>query len=161
MILRRLLVAGASLALALPAAAGEKTADSSEFAAAAEACIAALAPPSEIDAALTAAGWNEAGSNPIGKRYRHDGMSVAIVTSAMLGSPSCVVDGYLAKKDRDGLDEAIEASLSATYGAQLTVSRSGPGTGFVIGDVIAILSFENRSGGLSTRITAMSMADTE
>lgn len=148
-----------ALAFAAPALAGEKTAGGDEFAMAAEACIDGLAQGANLADSVTKAGWKETGKNPFGTRYKHDGTSLAIVTSDMMGSPTCVVDGYSKQGERDGLDETIEARLAARFADQLTVNRSGPGAGFVVGDVIAILSFENRSGGLSTRITAMSMAD--
>ena len=152
------ILAGA-LAVSAPASAGEKTGAPADFASAAEECIAALSADGDISGSLPTSGWREAGANPIGKRYTHEGSRVAIFTSAMMGSPSCVVDGYLKKGEREGLGEVIEASLSATYGDRLKVTRSPFGTSFVVGDVMAILSFETRSGGLSTRITAMSMAE--
>ena len=149
----------AALTLAAPATAGQKTGEPADFASATGACIAALASGGDSSGSLTNSGWKEAGSNPVGKRFTHAGTSVTIVTSLMLGSPSCVVDGYLAKGEKDDLDEVIETGLAATYGDQLKVNRSAFGTGFVVGEVMAILSFETRSGGLSTRITAMSMAE--
>lgn len=157
----RLPIAAMALAFATPAFAGEKTSPAADFASAAEVCIAALSPSADLAAKLEGAGWTEAANNAMGKRYKRKGTSVTIVASNVFGSPGCVVDGYLARRDRNSLDETIEAALSSTYGEELKVNRSAYGTGFVVGEVMSILSFEDRSGGLSTRITAMSMADDE
>ena len=148
-----------ALLVSTPVIAGEKTGASADFAGATAACVAALGTQPDSAGKLVEAGWQQVGANPIGKKYAREGTPVAIIMSDAFGSATCVVDGYLDKKGKDGLDEVIEANLSQTYGDALKANRNEFGTGFVVGDVMAILSFENRSGGLSTRITAMSMAD--
>ncbi len=152
-------LAATVLLVSVPAMARERTGAPADFVAGAGVCVAALGDGEDLVAKLAEAGWMQVGANPIGMKYSREGTPVTIYTSKKLGTQACVVDGYLDQQDKIRLDEAIEASLSQTYTDALEVNRSALGTAFLVGDVMAALTFENRSGGLSTRITAMLMAD--
>ena len=114
---------------------------------------------------LEAAGWVRRGSNPVGTSYIHGEYGVQIITSQMLGTPSCQVDGYLNDAaTRDDLDEMIESRLSEHFGDKLNPvyrHETVPGAGFMVEQALAALSFEDRTLGLSTRFTAMIVPENE
>jgi hypothetical protein len=152
-------LAASALLVSAPTMAKEKTGAPTDFVDAATVCVTALRAGGDPAAKLAEAGWMQSGANPIGTKYSREGTAINVYTSKKLGTQACVVDGFLDQQEKDGLDETIESSLSQTYTDAIEVNRSALGTAFLVGDVLAALTFENRSGGLSTRITAMLMAN--
>jgi hypothetical protein len=133
-----------------------------DFAAGAEACIAALQPGSVDGAALRQAGWAvvRSGETPAGhvEVFGRDDSRVQLFASAM---GHCVVDGLASGQDQfDPIRDAIRERLAARFGTdfsltEATGSGSARGQGYRVGDRMAVLSSQMRPNGLSLRFTSM------
>lgn len=146
------------LGLALPATA--QAAPAADFGSGAAACARLLAAGTYDEKVLEADGWKKSAERGSIRVYSRDGVSVKLFLSAMLGSNSCVVDGYADKGDTvKDLSAAIAASLRPIAGDELKIPESSipSGQGFAFGSVMQILSTEERAAGLSVRITGMAM----
>ena len=142
----------------LMAAQATAPASPADFAAGAEACIAALQPGSVDAAALRQAGWAtvRSGETPMGHVdvFGRSDNHVQLFVSAM---GHCVVDGMAGADQYNAVRDAIRDQLAARFGSEfsLTSAVGTVGQGYSVGDRIGALSSQPRDGGLNLRFTSM------
>ena len=133
-------------------------APAADFAAAAEACIAALQPGAVDGAALRQGGWAvvRSGETPAG-HVDVFGRSDSRVQIFASGMGHCVVDGMAGADQYDVVRDAIRDRLAARFGSEfsLTSAVGTVGQGYSVGDRIGALSSQPRDGGLNLRFTSM------
>ncbi len=129
-----------------------------DFGSAAVACMAALGPKSIDFPALEREGWTRTEQSKTVPVYQHAGTAVRVmIIEGLSPGGQCVVDGYAAdqgqfKPVRNGIRDALTARTGNKPKMPSPVVPNGQG--YVVGDVIMILSTDQRINGLSVRITS-------
>tara|TARA_R110001606_G_scaffold32011_3_gene97274 strand:- start:3025 stop:3525 length:501 start_codon:yes stop_codon:yes gene_type:complete len=153
------ILAALLLASAGPAKADVGRSPASEFGVGAVACSMALGPKKIDFKALEDIGWVKVESRGSIDIYSHKDVSVKLFLSKIFaGSGQCVVDGYAIDDDQfEAIKISITDALIAKYGDRVKLPDpvSPMGQGFVIDDLMQILSSEKRANGLSIRVTSM------
>jgi hypothetical protein len=143
-------------------------APAADFGAAAAACATTLGRDGLDMGKLAGLGWT---AIPLPARadgkyfaYERAGSSVRVyLTTTFAASGQCVVDGYGTAKGQFGaIAGEVKKQVAAIIGKELkdTGSSSSPGgysqgKGFLADDLMTIVSSENRSEGMSIRVTLM------
>ena len=129
-----------------------------EFGSAAVACMAALGPKSIDVPALEREGWTRTEQSKTVPVYQHAGTAVRVmIIEGLSPGGQCVVDGYAADQGQfKPVRNAIRDALTACTGNKPKMpSPVVPnGQGYVVGDLMMILSTDQRINGLSVRITS-------
>lgn len=129
-----------------------------EFGGAAVACMAALGPKALDVPALEREGWSRADATKTMPVYQRAGTAVRIMAfGGLMPGGQCIVDGYAQDQGqfnpiRDAVRDALEARTGKKPNMPSPVVPNGQG--FVVGDMMMILSTEPRINGLSVRITS-------
>jgi hypothetical protein len=146
---------------ALTAASSAPSATADEIAAAASACMAAVDGRNVDASVLRNGGWRNESERGGVRILSREGSNVRIFAARS----QCVVDAYGQRRNSfDAIRDAIQARLTAQFGAQATMGESlgeasspSRGQGFMVGNRIGVLSSEQRDAGLSIRFTVMSI----
>lgn len=129
-----------------------------DFGKAAVACLAVLGKGGLDVAALEREGWTIAKQTKSIPIYQRNGSAVQVMlVEGLMPGGQCIVDGYASdssqfKPIRDGVRDALTARLGQK--PKMPGSPLPNGQGFVAGDLMLILSTEERVNGLSVRITS-------
>jgi hypothetical protein len=144
--------------LMLMAVQASAPAPAADFAAGAEACMAALQPGAVDGAALRQAGWSvvRSGETPMG-HVDIFGRSDSRVQIYASSRGHCVVDGLAGADQFDAVRDAIRDRLASRFGSEfsLTSAVGTVGQGYSVGDRIGALSSQVRPQGLNLRFTTM------
>lgn len=138
--------------------AATRFAQPAEFGAAAASCMAALRNGSLDAAALAGDGWVRSAEEPKIPVFERQGSSVRLfVIDGLMPGGQCVVDGYVANAGHyRPVRDAVRASLTQRAGKkpEMPSSPVPRSQGFLVDNVMLILSTEERFNGLSVRITS-------
>lgn len=145
----------------------QPTAPAEDFGKAAAACSAALGPMSMDASKLEPLGWTatiKPASDESAWMFEQQPGTVRIFLATMFApSGQCVVDGYAASEREFGaISKEVEKQVGAALGKKLknTGSMGGSGSfsrgqGFLADSLMVSISSENRTNGMSIRITMM------